>query len=294
MPETTWQPEGFFTTFDRFVETSETGPALDRMNARCEVLIAGNRDELAGARVLDLACHDGRFGFAALQHGAAHVVGIDHKAHLVSAAVDHYEHYGVEPDRYRFMAGNLYDCMHLAGEVDVVLCFGLLYHLPDHWQILDQIAALGPRSIIIDTHVSMMDGTIVELRSRLGASPPRPGDDLEGFPTPAALEALVAGFGWTWEYSDWSREARGGGHVPPDYARGSRRSMVVRCPEHSVPADVRAAAVEEVRAAEVAREQEAIAVAMVADKHGIAPQALRTWVRRAEREHYRSVGFAFG
>ena len=39
MTEPDVDPKHFFDEFPRFVETSETGPWLDRLNARHEVLI---------------------------------------------------------------------------------------------------------------------------------------------------------------------------------------------------------------------------------------------------------------
>ena len=47
------------------------------MNERYEALFASNRDIFDGARVLDLATHDGRYSFAALKTGAAHVTGVE-------------------------------------------------------------------------------------------------------------------------------------------------------------------------------------------------------------------------
>lgn len=290
MPETTVDPDRFFDSFPRFVETSETGPALERLNARQRVLLGDNADLLAGARVLDLACHDGRFAFAALHHGAAHVVGIDHKAHLLRTAREHLEACGVAPDRYRLLAGDLADCVEQVGPVDVVLCFGILYHLVDHWRLFDDIAALGPRAVIVDTHVSTFDGAVVELRSRLGETPPPPGADIEGFPTRAALEAVVSSFGWTWTYADWTAAGLLNRQTN-DYRRGTRVSMVVRCPEADVPAADREAAVAAVVRADLSLEREAIAVAMVAKRYGVAPAALRTWVRHHRCRQAREAGF---
>lgn len=49
-------------------------------------IIEEHREELNGARVLDIASHDGRWSFAALQVGAAHVTGIAGREHLVTDA----------------------------------------------------------------------------------------------------------------------------------------------------------------------------------------------------------------
>src|SRR3954470_3000649 len=85
----------FGEDYPRFIEVSDLTPKLqaqgrgrrhqgrsavqqlNRMNERYEALFAGNRDIFKGARVLDLASHDGRYSFAALKTGAAHVTGVE-------------------------------------------------------------------------------------------------------------------------------------------------------------------------------------------------------------------------
>ena len=102
-------PRAFFDTYPRFVDTSETGPWRERLNARQYALVDRQRSRLAGARVLDLASHDGRFSFAALAHGAAHVVGVERSGELVAASRANFEHYGIEPDRFDFVQSDLFE-----------------------------------------------------------------------------------------------------------------------------------------------------------------------------------------
>ena len=58
-------PKGYLGMFvdehDRFRVTRRTAAAAARLNLRHEAMIAANRDILTGARVLDLASHDGRW-----------------------------------------------------------------------------------------------------------------------------------------------------------------------------------------------------------------------------------------
>ena len=67
----------FAEDYPRFMEVSELKPKPDRLNERYEAMFARNRDIFDGARVLDLASHDGRYSFAALKTGAAHVTGVE-------------------------------------------------------------------------------------------------------------------------------------------------------------------------------------------------------------------------
>ena len=139
-------PEHFFDAFPRFVETSETGPWLDRLNARHAVLIHENRDLIRGASVLDLASHDGRFSFAALQSGAERVIGIEHDPRLVQKAEENLEHYGVARGRYEFVAGDMFDRIREVERCDIVFCFGIFYHINDHMRLLTELAEYDPRA----------------------------------------------------------------------------------------------------------------------------------------------------
>lgn len=293
MPDAVADPDRFFDTYPAFVDSSETGALRERLNARQRLLVHDNAPLLDGARVLDIACHDGRFSFAALQAGATEVVGVDHKAHLLRTAEDHLTRYGVPPERYRFLAGDLFDCLDEVGPVDVVLAFGILYHLGDHLRFFDRIFELGPRHVILDTKVSVLDGCVAELRSPL-TSPPPPGASIELLPTRAAVEAMLSSFGWTWTALDWLASGLAESDETKDYRRGQRISLVVTCPEHQVPEDVRRRAVQEVLAPGARREEEAVVVAMVARRHGLAPQALRTWVQHTRRDQARRARFSPG
>ena len=77
---------GFLDKFPRFYTTSHTSPDPHRLNSRYEAIIAKNADRLAGKRVLDIASHDGRWTFAALSAGAAHVTGAEPRRELIDNA----------------------------------------------------------------------------------------------------------------------------------------------------------------------------------------------------------------
>ena len=76
----------FAEDYPRFMEASELEPQPQRLNERYEALFASNRDIFDGARVLDLASHDGRYSFAALKTGAEHVTGVEVRESLVGKA----------------------------------------------------------------------------------------------------------------------------------------------------------------------------------------------------------------
>ena len=151
----------------------------NRMNERYEALFASNRDIFDGARVLDLASHDGRYSFAALKTGAAHVTGVEVRESLIDKAQETFAFYGQDPDTYRFVCGDLFEV--LAREqfdVDVVLCFGYLYHTYRDTELMYRLHNLAPKHLILDTMVvpgTAADPQNVSRRRRRGHPQRRPG-----------------------------------------------------------------------------------------------------------------------
>jgi hypothetical protein len=256
---------------------------LERLNARYVALIHENRALLRDARVLDLASHDGRFTFAALRAGAARVVGIEHDPRLVEAAAEHLAYYGVPRDRYDFVSGDLFECIGASEPCDVVFVFGILYHVNDHMRLLTGLADLDARTMIFDTNVSTKPGTVIELRAPIAGSPPPPGSQIEGWPTSEALEAMWSSFGWTYEFFDWRASDMADHPKLDDYAGARRVTAVVTSPYADVPAATRANAVDAVLTRQRDLPTQWFTITEVAKEVGVTPQALRTWVRRAER-----------
>lgn len=279
-----YEPDQFFATYPRFLESSETGRWDDRLNARFRTLIYENRELFSGARVLDLASHDGRFSFAALACGAREVVGIESLPHLVSVAQEHFDVYGVDPERYEFVVGDIYDSIPRLGQFDLVLCLGIFYHVCDHMALLDLIAGTEPRSVLLDSHVSSLPGCVVQFHDPTNPlQPPEPGAQIEGYPSPMAIEAMVTSFGWDTTFIDWSSTGLVDLVGMKDYRTGRRVSALVTCPEHEIPVAVRDEAVADVLKGWASGGKRNVVAHLVARKHGIRPQALRRWARRAER-----------
>ena len=82
--------------------------------------------DFAGKRVLDVGCRDGMFSFEAERRGAAEIIGIDND--ISTGAVEFLiPHFG---SKVRMEQLNLYE-LHPEGfgEFDIILFFGVLYHL---------------------------------------------------------------------------------------------------------------------------------------------------------------------
>jgi Methyltransferase domain len=243
----------FADDYPRFIELSELTPEWEdhrpdrrsaseqwsRMNERYEALFASNRDIFDGARVLDLASHDGRFSFAALKTGAAHVTGVEVRQSLIDKAQETFAFYGQDPETYRFVCGDVFEV--LAREkfdVDVVLCLGYLYHTYRHTELMYRLHGLAPKHLIVDTMIVPGSRRILRVFPERNSAAIRSaaqdaysvGRVLVAWPSLPALQLLLAAYGFEIESRyDWKGRLAG---RPPtlgltSYAKGKR--VTLRC-----------------------------------------------------------------
>lgn len=231
----------FFDDHPEFCETSETASSPHRLNMRHQAMIEANRDVLAGARVLDLASHDGRWSYAALEAGAAHVVGVEARPELVANAEKNFAEYGVDPGRYEFVCGDMFAVMNERDlAVDVVMCFGFIYHTLRYPDLFRGIKDAGPEHVLLDTRVIRSDRPLVELRvNKTGVQSNAVRDALShrnkaitGWPSVPALEMILDVYDFeVAEHYDWASLLAAHPDIPApavkDYREGTRVSM--RC-----------------------------------------------------------------
>lgn len=187
---------------------------ITRLNLRKRFIVDDFSPDLAGARVLDLAAHDGRWSYALAAAGARDVIGIEGRAELV-ARYDSFPDSDFKP-RVRLRAGDIYDGLDRmvadGQSVDVVAVFGIFYHVMDHMRLLDRIRALGPRLVIIDSEFLAMVNPVVQITREvtekdINATPRFDGQKvtLVGLPSSGAMEAMADVMGYRCTWSDWGR-----------------------------------------------------------------------------------------
>jgi tRNA (mo5U34)-methyltransferase len=115
--------------------------------------------DMTGLRVLDLGTADGYFAFLAEQRGAAEVVAVDYRASeasgfaIAAELLDSHVNYFVE---------NVYDLTpEKYGTFDVVLFFGLLYHLRNPLLALDKIRAMMKTGGLMFLETQMLDNAVL-------------------------------------------------------------------------------------------------------------------------------------
>jgi hypothetical protein len=231
----------FFEQFPRFYVTSSTAPTPARLNLRYEAIFGENRDIFAGASVLDLGSHDGRWSLAALATGARSVIGIEARPELVKAATENLRAYGYGADRVRFVTDDVHEVLNRqCFEADVVLCLGFLYHTLRYNELLYGIRRTNARYLIIDTFSPHMMRPVPNVnvitehadeQGKAGADSYTHGPSvLVGCPNLAAIRTMLGAYGYRVErLSDWVGLLRD--NPRPDncgyYANGRR--LTVRC-----------------------------------------------------------------
>lgn len=199
-----------------------------RMNLRHRFVIEPYVERIKGARVLDLASHDGRWPYAFAKAGAKQVVGIEGRAELVAQ-------FATYPDktlrrRVQLHVGDIFEglrALAAKGEkFDVVGVLGIYYHIMDHYGLLCLIHRLSPRLIIVDSefmtapwpHIALVfEDTSKDLNSTayVAGQTKVP----VGIPSCAALERMASSLGYATEWQDWGRLPAGERGAVGDYFR---------------------------------------------------------------------------
>ncbi|MFN3208426.1 MAG: methyltransferase domain-containing protein [Roseovarius sp.] len=160
----------------------DNATTIYRLNQRHKLIIAPFRPQIEGARVLDIAAHDGRWSYALAAAGAAEVVGVEARPELVAR-------FGAFPDtefkpRVRLTCGDLFTDLEArarAGETfDVVALYGIFYHVMDHFRLLSLIRALQPGLVIIDSEFIVIDNAMIQVLKEEVANPLNAVTEVEG------------------------------------------------------------------------------------------------------------------
>jgi predicted nicotinamide N-methyase len=234
-------PARFFDNFPRFYETGNTGAGV-RLNARYDCLIARHAEHLRNRNVLDVGSHNGRWSFAALRAGARHVIGVEPRPALVDASQRVFQEYGVTKDRFEFhIADSLEFLKSAKPKVDVILLFGVLYHVHYHVTLLQELRQTGAQILIIDTAI-IPDRAIVPGEETILRLIAEPVDDISngvgeivpgaskvvvGVPSRGAVTFLLEMLGFEVSEISWVPYLRRwGADELKDYAQGERATFL--------------------------------------------------------------------
>jgi len=161
-----------------------------------EPLLGLTGGTLAGLRVLDLASNAGYWSLQAIEAGADFVLGVEGRQMHVDQAKLVFEAKEVDPDRYRFDLGNIFDYP-FSEHFDIVLCLGLLYHVSKPMELFEVMANTGAELLVIDTGVTPSRQPVFRLFSEPSSDPRNALDyELVMRPSRSAVVQMAAQFGY--------------------------------------------------------------------------------------------------
>ncbi len=121
------------------------------------------RKPLAECRVLDLACLEGHYAIEFARHGAE-ALGIEGRQASVAKCDFAAQALGLQrctfvQDDVRNLSATKY------GRFDIVICSGLLYHLPAHdaWGLINAMHAVCTGVVVLDTFIALSSQRTVAL-----------------------------------------------------------------------------------------------------------------------------------
>lgn len=121
--------------------------------------------DLSNKTVLDVGCWDGYFSFEAEKKGASRVTSFDDPRCRWGGMDGYFFLHNYFKSRASFVNGNVYNLskMFNAKEFDVVLCYGVLYHLTDLLFALKNLFHVCKDTIVFEGHFSNSDLLCLEI-----------------------------------------------------------------------------------------------------------------------------------
>lgn len=219
----------FLQTLPPYDENENT---IHRLYQRHRLIIDPFVPQIQDHRVLDLACHDGRWSFALAAAGASEVVGVETRQELIDR-FERFPNRGYK-DKVRLVRNDLFAEMEAridAGErFDVVAVYGIFYHIMDHFRLLDLARRLQPDLIIIDSEFIKADNAMVqvlkeEVSNPLNAVTDVPGrrHTVVGVPSKRATEFMAEALGYDLTWVDHAMLLGDDRRGMKDYFRDARK-----------------------------------------------------------------------
>ena len=118
-----------------------------------DALLAVTGGSLRGHRVLDLGCNAGLWSLRAIEAGADFVLGVDGLEMAIEQANFVFEAKGVDPSRYRFERGDVFEHS-FAEAFDVVLCLDFMDQVSKPVELFELMSGVGAQTIVLETSLS--------------------------------------------------------------------------------------------------------------------------------------------
>jgi 2-polyprenyl-3-methyl-5-hydroxy-6-metoxy-1,4-benzoquinol methylase len=218
---------GDLTFSSRHSEPGSLSEETDRVTQRFRhfmpYVIDSQGGSLEGKQVLDIACNSGFWSIQCALLGA-NVTAFDARAELIEQANLIKSIVGV--DNVDFQVLDFWKMSpERLGTFDVVLCLGILYHLPKPLEALELIASMAQGHVLVDTQISPSQDSIVKLyweesddiRSASNAG-------VVAYPSKSAMDLLLRHIG----VADWFEIPLRSADMPSDYRLHRRASWLIK------------------------------------------------------------------
>jgi SAM-dependent methyltransferase len=225
--------------YDRFMRKRGPGAgsgsgAADpvRLRHRYETIFSRNREIFKGARVLDLVSSSGFWSLAALDAGAAHVVGVESAPAPVEAAKKAFVELGVNSGSYRFVNSEIPAALRKLEPkaFDVILSHGFLEQSDPRF-FFQQLSRLQPKHVVLDTRIVQGKGPIVRFRLRSGddakQKPSERYRSILSIPNHELITFFCDYFQLRWRLIDWAAAGIADWSGLGDYEQDRRRTYVL-------------------------------------------------------------------
>ena len=195
----------FFDRCERFIRK---GPGstdnLLRLRHQYEVFISRNRDLFRGARVLDIMSSYGFWSFAALDAGAANVVGLEPSRAAVEATKKAFAEYPIDLSSFQFVASEIPAALRTLEPktIDIVLCHGFLERSDPRF-VFQQLSRLRVKNVILDTRITRGQGPMARFSRRPGNAPTGRYQNIVLYPNHELIAFLCDYFQFRWLPIDW-------------------------------------------------------------------------------------------
>ncbi len=223
----------FFDRYSGMLKSIPAGGAtatgfldLIRLRRQYDTIVAPNRDLFRNGRVLDIMSSYGFWSLAALDAGAAHVVGVDPAPKPIQAAKKSFNEYGISLQSYDFMNSEIFASLRTFNpeEFDLILCHGF-FEQCDVRQFFDRLQRLRPKHIILDTGVVNGEGPI--LRFAVEVDHARAVNQVLSAPNHVLIMFLCNAFNFRWRLIDWRAMGITDWTAIHDYERDQRRTYIL-------------------------------------------------------------------
>jgi ubiquinone/menaquinone biosynthesis C-methylase UbiE len=120
-------------------------------NARADILLHQNKQYIENKKILDLGCHFGTMAYISSKLNAKNILGVDGDSSLIKQAKNFQKE--VDLQNAEFIKNDVIEFLTNLEEnsFDTILCFGLLYYIPDNFHLLKLMKKVAKEAIILDT-----------------------------------------------------------------------------------------------------------------------------------------------